>query len=75
MILRVWYCCAPSLYLFLFTAGFSRWTLKGRVWSYGVGYCCAPSRPRDAGVFARFDEVIEGIILRGLVLLCPLPIV
>ena len=63
----------PALLLLL--QHFSVWTFKGRVWSYRVGYCCTPSSPRDAAVFTRFDEVIEGMILRGLVLLCPLPIV
>ena len=50
------------------------WTFKVKVWSYGVWYCCAPARPRDAAVFSRFNEVIEGKILRGLVLLYPLPL-
>ena len=50
------------------------WTFKVRVWSYGVWYCCAPSRPRGYAVFSRSNEVIEGMILRGLVLLCPLPL-
>ena len=53
-------------------------TLKWSVWSYGVWYCCAPSRPLDPAAFSRFDEGVEGMVLRGVVrgvvLLCPLPL-
>ena len=72
---RVWcygagYCCAPSL--LLDTASFSVLTVEWRVWSYGVGYCWAPYLPLDTAVFFCFDVNVEGMVLRGLVLLCPL---
>ena len=60
-------------FLPLDTAAFSSLTGRWRVFSYGVWYCCAPSRPVDAAVVSRLDEVIEGMILRGRVLLCPVP--
>ena len=43
-----------------------------RVWSYGVWYCCAPSLPLDTAVFSRFNGRLNGMVLRGLVLMCPL---
>ena len=49
-------------------------TLKWRVWSYGVWYCCAPtSLPLDTSVLSPSDGGGEDRVLRGLVLLCPLP--
>ena len=72
MILRglVLLCPPPSLD----TAAFSRLTLKWKVWSSGGWYYCAPPHPLDAAVVSRFDEGVEGMIIRGLVLLCPLPL-
>ena len=49
-------------------------TFEWRVWAYRARYSCASSRPRDAAVFFRFDKVIKGIILRGLVFSGPLPL-
>ena len=43
-----------------------------RVWSYGYWCCCAPSLPLDTAVYSRSDGGGEGMVLRGLVLLCPL---
>ena len=57
----------------LYTTLLSRLTVGRRVWSYGFWYCCAPSLPLDTAVFYRFDGEAEGLVLRGLVLLCPLP--
>ena len=39
-----------------------------------VLYDCAPSRPLGDSVFSLFDEGMEGMILRGLVLLGPPPL-
>ena len=48
-------------------------TVEGRVGSYDVWDCCAPSLPLDTAAFSRFESQGEGMILRDLVLLCPLP--
>ena len=53
----------PPLLYFLVLTG------EGRVWSYGVRHCCAPSLPLDSAVFSRFDG---DMVLWGRVLLCPL---
>ena len=53
MVLRGRVLLCPSL--LLDTALFRVLTVEWRVWSYGVGYCCAPSLPLDAAVFSRFD--------------------
>ena len=44
-----------------------------RAGTNGVWYCWAPSLPLDNDVFSRFHEGVKGMVLRGLVLLCPLP--
>ena len=61
-------------FLPLDTSVFSRLTVKGRAWSYGVRYRCASSLPLDTAVLSRFDGGGEGMVLRGLQLLCPLPL-
>ena len=47
---------------------------RWRVYSYRVLYDCAPSRPLGDSVFSLFDEGMEGMILRDLVLLGPPPL-
>ena len=72
MILQGLVLLAPSLSFK--TAAFSCWALKWRVWSYGVWYWWAPALPLDTFALSRFDEGVKGKVLRGLVLLCPLPL-
>ena len=48
-------------------------TVEWGVLSYGVCYRCAPSLRLDTAVFSRLGGGEEGMVLRGLVLLCPLP--
>ena len=59
-------------FLPLDTPVFSRLTVEGGAWSYGVRYRCAPSLPRYCCMLS-FDGGAENTALRGLVLLCPLP--
>ena len=60
----------PSLLILLYPLVL---TVGWRVWSYGVWFCFAPSLPLDTNVFPPLDGGVEGMVLRGLVLLCPLP--
>ena len=62
---------SPSLLILLY---FLVLTLEWRVWSYGVWNCCAPSLPLDTAAFSRVDGGAQALVLRGRVLLCPLPL-
>ena len=47
-------------------------TVKRRVWSYGVWYCCAPSLPLDTAVFYVVDGRVDRSCFAPPSLLIPL---
>ena len=57
---------SSSMQLYYFVS-----TVEWRAWPYGGWYGCAPSLSFDAAVFSSSDGGTQGMILRGLVPLCP----
>ena len=74
MVLRVLYCCAPSILPGIRYGFISR--LDGGVdgmFLWGRVLLCPLSFPLDTSVFSFFDGGVEGMVPRGRVLLCLLP--